>query len=433
MAGPAQFYTFKNAPALQGKQLGFRAGKGYFARGALAQAATADPYSQLTGYQPLTPAQIQKQAQGEISPILQAITGQANTQAAQQGNQINALTQDYANELGQLNMAAPYQAAEGQQAAVDAALQQSLTGEGSSLAGGLSDRLKALQGSSGQAAVDQAASQLSSQGQSSGNTALANGSAALSNLIANAAAGDEFGRTLPGIAKLSGLQALGEMGSQQQQNLSNATLQLESQLPSIVQDLTANNETGLSNAVAAQQKQQALNFDNAVKEATLGQGQQKINASIANNQTRAGIAQQNANTAASRAALAALNSDRSYQINLSKIGIAKKAAQVKALAAEAKLKSGGFTPAQVQRYKGTALTLADQAFHGFTDAKGAAHPALTYKQAVLEGQKEGIPLSILLPALQQIGYVSPALAKKQSQAAQEAFPSPFDALIHGGK
>lgn len=446
MAAPApQYATFKNkVPLQQGQTLAFKPGKGYYAKGiaqaAAGAAAATDPYSQLTGYQPLTAAQIQQQAQGEIAPIIQAITGQANQTAQQEGSQIQALTQDYANELGQMNFASPYQQAEPQQAAIDAALQQSLTGTGTDLASGLSDRLAALQGTSGAPAVEQAAHALSSQGQSIGNTALANGSAALSNLIANAAAGANFGEKLPAIAKLSGIQALGQSAGQTQQAVNNATLQAETQLPSIIQNLTSNNQDALNNAVGAKQKQQALDFDNAVKDATLGLNSKKINAAITQGSEKLGIAEQNArtaqqnsNTSANRAAIAALNSDRSYQVNLAKIGIQKKAAQVKALAAEAKLKGGGFTPAQVQRYKGTALTLADQALHGFTDAKGTAHPALTYKQAVLEGQKEGIPLSILLPALQQIGYVSPALEKKQEQVAQQAFPSPFDALIHGGK
>ena len=296
MPGPSapQYYTLKKqVPLSQGQTLGFKPGSGYYARG-IAQAAASDPYGQLTGYVPLTPAQIQAQAQGEIAPILKAITGQANDQATQQAAQIKALTSDYANELGQINMAAPYQSAEPQQAAVDAALQQSLTGEGASLAGGLSDRLAALQGSSGAGALQQAANDLSSQGASNGTTELANGSAALSNLIANAAAGGEFGLKQPLIAKLSGLQALGESGSQQQQNAANATLQAESQLPSIIQDLTANNQSALSNAVSAEQKAQALAIDQAVKDATLGQGEQKIK-----------IAQQNANTAAARAAATA--------------------------------------------------------------------------------------------------------------------------------
>jgi hypothetical protein len=453
MAGPGpQYYTFKREVPLdihndgQAPTLGFAPGKGYYAKtpgGAgspsIAQAAASDPYSQLTGYQALTPTQIQQQAQGEISPIIQAITGQATSQAQQAAGQIRGITDDYANELGQINMAAPYQQGEGQQAAVDAALQQSLTGEGASLAGGLSDRLAQLQGTSGAPALEQAAGQLASQGRSNGTTELANGSAALSNLIANAAAGGGFGLKLPGIAKLSGIQALGQNSAAQQKAVNDATLQTESQLPSIIQNLTSNNEAGLANAVGARQKQQALNFDNEIKDATLGLNSKKVNAAIsqgnakvAQGNAKVAIAEQNANTAATRAAQSALHSDRTYQVDLAKLGLAKKSEQLKALTTEAKLKNGGFTPAQVQRYKGTAVTLADQAFKGFTDAKGAAHPKLTYQQAVLEGQKEGLPLSILLPALKQVGYVPPALAKKQQKIADGLFPSPLDALVNGG-
>lgn len=308
MAAPApQYATFKNkVPLQQGQTLAFKPGKGYYAKGiaqaAAGAAAATDPYSQLTGYQPLTAAQIQQQAQGEISPILQAITGQANQTAQQEGSQIQALTQDYANELGQMNFASPYQQAEPQQAAIDAALQQSLTGQGSDLASGLSGRLAALQGTSGAPAVEQAAHALSSQGQSIGNTALANGSAALSNLIANAAAGANFGEKLPVIAKLSGIQALGQSAGQTQQAVNNATLQAETQLPSIIQNLTANNQDALNNAVGARQKQQALDFDNYVKSLTAGATVKKTNAAITQGAQKVKIAEQNAQTAAERAA-----------------------------------------------------------------------------------------------------------------------------------
>jgi hypothetical protein len=416
MAGtaPPQYQTYKNQVQLgPGQQLGFQTGRGYYARG-LAQAAAADPYSQLTGYQPLTSAQIQQQAQSEISPIISAITGQANTQAANEGAQIQALTQEYANELGQMNIAAPYQAAAPQQAAVDAALQQSLTGAGSSQAASLANKLAGLQGSSGAGAVGQAGGQLASQGAASGVTQLAGGSAALSNLIANAAAGGEFGAKLPAIAKLSGLQALGQNAGQLQQTTNNAVSQAESQVPSIIQDLTANNETGLSNAVSAQQKKAALDFENAVKQAALGQGAARI-----------GIEQQNANTTAARAASTAAAQQDASARGWASIGIRAKAAQAKAKADEKKLESGGFTPAQVQRFDGTALTLAQNVYQGFTDAKGVPHPALTYQQAVLEGRKEGLPVSIIVKALDQ--FYKPGergRPKAPLQISEKAYKTP---------
>lgn len=369
MAGPApQYATYKNQVKLApGQSLGFKPGRGYYQKG-IAQAAAAsgaptDPYSQLTGYQPLTAAQIQQQAQGEISPILQAITGQANQTAQQEGSQIQALTQDYANELGQMNFASPYQQAEPQQAAIDAALQQSLTGQGSDLASGLSGRLAALQGTSGAPAVEQAAHALSSQGQSIGNTALANGSAALSNLIANAAAGANFGEKLPAIAKLSGIQALGQSAGQTQQAVNNATLQAETQLPSIIQNLTSNNQDALNNAVGARQKQQALDFDNAVKDATLGLNAKKV-----------GIEQQNANTSASRASASAQAAMARAQIAQENATTVAQRAKADAAykAAEIKMKKAqGASPKLTATAIRDAGKLAEDLYHGVTKPTAA--------------------------------------------------------------
>lgn len=57
------------------------------------------------------------------------------------------------------------------------------------------------------------------------------------------------------------------------------------------------------------------------------------------------------------------------------------------------------TGKQIQDYKGSAATLAEQAHNGFTDDKGVAHPSLTYKQALLEADKAGIPRPIALQYL----------------------------------
>lgn len=366
---------------------GAGAGAGAGAGGSsLAKAATADPANALAGllgYTPLTSAQIEKKAQSEISPIIAAATNQANQQAATQAQQITGLTQDYANELGQINFASPYQSAEGQQAAVDAALQQSLTGQGANLAGGLADRLKALQGTSGGAAVQQAANALSSQGQSSGNTALANGSANLSDLIANQAAESDFGQKLPAIAKLSGLQALGQSAATQQKAIADATLQAESQIPNIVQDLTANQQRALANAVAAEQKQQSLEDANHWKGVAAQQAEERVGISAANSQTSQGRL-----TLDSRKfAQTTLQQNRSYQLALARVGIQKQSMQLRAATLDYKMANGGFTPTQVSKFRG-------QLQQGLETMPAGASYSDFVKQAV----SKGIPLTLAIQA-----------------------------------
>jgi hypothetical protein len=62
-------------------------------------------------------------------------------------------------------------------------------------------------------------------------------------------------------------------------------------------------------------------------------------------------------------------------------------------------KQHGLTQGQTLRLRGTATTLAQQAFQGFTDSKGKVHPALSLDDAILEAQKEGLPNWIYLPEL----------------------------------
>lgn len=311
MAAPApSYFTLKSqVPVGPGQALGFTTGKGYYARPAgsspLATAAASDPYAALTGYEPLTNAQITSEANQEISPIIQAITSSYNNQAGQQVSNMQQWTDEVAQALGGINMAAPYQQAEGQQAAVDSALQQSLTGAGSSEAAGLANQLSALQGSSGAPALSQAAAALTSQGQSSGNTALANGSASLSDLIANAAAASNFGQKMPLIADLAGAQQIGAINQNNQQAIDNAVLQEESQLPDIIQNLTANDQTALSNAATAEQATQQQNYEKGLalfeQSGKLTPEAAMLMGLPASDVGATTVAKQNANTAAAKA------------------------------------------------------------------------------------------------------------------------------------
>jgi hypothetical protein len=59
----------------------------------------------------------------------------------------------------------------------------------------------------------------------------------------------------------------------------------------------------------------------------------------------------------------------------------------------------GLLASQVHKLQGTALTLAETAYHGGHDSKGNELKPLTRDEAILEAQKEGIPAWVYLPAL----------------------------------
>lgn len=194
---------------------------------------------------------------------------------------------------------------------------------------------------------------------------------------------DTYLKSLPATVGLSAIQGLGHL------------------------NLLASNENGQLAGQKASAQQKALSdLANYVQQnrnfALRAQGQQ-FNENLAGAKYKTQVDQFNVKTTLDykRLAQSAYQSDRSYQVSLANLGISQKNLQLRALADEAKLQNGGFTPAQVQKFKGTALTLASNVAGGFTDAKGKVHPPLTYPQAVTEGRKEGVPLSILLPALKE--------------------------------
>jgi hypothetical protein len=210
------------------------------ARGQKPAPLPQDPYAGIIAGlpSPLTPQQIQTQAAGEISPLVAAATKQIQGQTQAATNAIRGYSQDAASKLGAIDFAQPYQQAETGQAAVDNALRAALTGAGTQDAEQLAQRLAVINDPS----VAAAASAVGANGAANGNTQLAQGSASLGNLIANAAAAGNYGQKQPGIARLAGLQQI--TGTQQQglNQIGSQTQALEQQLPSIIQALTSQND-----------------------------------------------------------------------------------------------------------------------------------------------------------------------------------------------
>jgi len=353
------------------------------------------PKAGRAGSMPKPPTDLQsaqQQVAAAYDPVLQQIKDAYNQMVQSTGAQYNAGSKQLADLYGQYGprvQQAYSQAGQGL-AAVQGMLAATQQGQGVSAASDLARQLQGIDAST--------AGRVSGNfGQNLQGEALANATAGGNNLAALLAEGahaGQYGAVLPGVGGQIGFQglqqALGTLNANQKDELA----KLAAEEPGAVQ-------TALGNIQSNQYKQQALNNENFYKQQVLNNTQKKTNASITQGKQRVTIAQQNANTAATRAAnSAAAQADASAR-GWASIGIREKAAQTKAAADEKKLKSGGFTPEQVQRYKGTALTLAQNVYQGFTDSKGTVHKPLTYQQAVLEGRKEGIPVSIITASLNQ--------------------------------
>lgn len=255
---------------------------------------------------PQNDPQIQASAQSQIDPIIAAITKKVNDQASTATGAISANSQALAKALGGVDYGAPYAQAKTEQASVDAALQQSLSGAGGTgLANDLSSRLAQI----GDPAVAAAAGGIADRGAAIGGTQVAQGSSNLGSLIASAAAAKEYGQKMPGIAQLSGLQDIAGVNRQAVTDIGDQTAQVTSQLPQIVQALRVEAQNTRSNkAQAAAQLYEALtgqNITKATASAGLATDYAKLGQTAAYDNASLGIRQQTADAATTRAQAAA--------------------------------------------------------------------------------------------------------------------------------
>src|SRR5262252_2468890 len=136
-----------------------------------------------------------------LNPQLAAINAQYDRERAAQTASIASATKEYERAVGQYapDMAAAYAQAQGAQSGSDLALTNLLAGKGSGAATELASQLGALPGK-------EAAAGLQAIGRGAAATNYAMGSADLDRLISQGAHAQEYGRKLPGLAALTGLE-----------------------------------------------------------------------------------------------------------------------------------------------------------------------------------------------------------------------------------
>lgn len=346
---------------------------------------------------------IQRQAQSEIDPILAEIRSAALGQAHASDAEIQALTNSYAKDIAGIDYGSPYSGAEAQQAAVDAALQQSATGQGSNLAAALSQRLQALQGSSGAGAVQQEADALAHQGAGIGSANLASGSAALNQLIADAAAAKSYGQKMPGVIKSAGLQGIEQAQGMAQQAINQGTQQAEAQLPSIEQALRADRLSAQQNKAALAYKNAALASENSYRQAEVGLRGQALQLE------------------AQRAA----NSNRTQW---ARIGIENKRLQMEIAKQDLAARSGGLSANEIARYTSIAQSWASRMGNAtINPTTGKKEPGLSFKDAMTEALKSGVPLSTALPIFVREAKAQGATPAQLKQL--ERYYAPLDGAL----
>lgn len=237
MAAP-RYQTYKKDVSLTGGQkLGFSKGHGYYARGTGAGggSAVADALA------PLSDTQIQNRASSTVnaatSPILDQIRKIFADRSTQGQAAITGATNSLVGDLGQYmdRAKAAFGEAKADQANINAAVSSELQGGGSEVAKALSSRL----GAAGldPAMVASLAGDATATGAGSAGAAYASGSAELSKLTGESAHAMDYAAKLPGIGRLSGLQAAKQLEGQINTDLGTQVGDISSKVPGSIADL----------------------------------------------------------------------------------------------------------------------------------------------------------------------------------------------------
>lgn len=204
-----------------------------------------------------------QQAQAQVRPLLGEIEREIKRRSAAEQQHLAAATRSYAQLAGQYapQAAQIYGGAAQSQAAVDAALSQSLAGGGQQLANELQGKLAGIAAPGAVGSIPGAAAQT---GLGAGNAALASGSAELSRLLAHGTAAQDYGAKLPVFAGATGLQRSSEIAGRYADELGQRTGEVNAKLPSLIAGLLSDNRTA-----QAQRARDVAAYENAQRNRSL--------------------------------------------------------------------------------------------------------------------------------------------------------------------
>lgn len=358
----------------------------------------------------------------ETSPLLAGINAAGKT--GQQA--ITGYTSQLASNLAgiQPSIAQAYTNAEQQQAAVDSALQQSLSGAGTSQANALSDRLAQL-GQNTSVAQD-----VAQQAQGYAGANYATGSASLSSLLAQGAAANVYGASLPGIAALAGYQATGALQNSLASERAKVIADAQKQYPTLLNQLVNQQLTNQRNVATGLRGAATAAASNA-KNAT---GYYLTSVADA-------IKQQNADTSASRAATSAAQGNARIRISQQRANNTARhervteqqgAERIAISKQKATTRGRSLTPEQLQRYTGEISDTVGYLRSGVpatTSSSGKVtpgHPALNFADALAYMRSHGYMATPQLAAitLKYLKSVYPAAEVKIAAGSAAGPPVP---------
>ncbi len=305
------------------------------------------PYSFLD---PLTPQQLSQQAvryaNAQFGPVLAQINAEYNRRAQTGASSIAGGTQQLASALAPVaaQTAGYYSQAKAEQAALDEAMRSGLISAGAAGAADL-----ARQGYAG--------NQLAGIGAGEGAASFGMGSAALSRLISQGAAAENYAGTLPALARLGGAQHAQDLALQLEHGRQSDVGALQGKIPGTVaqieQDL-ANREFQKATARLGFGVDQArLQQQSAYQGARLQQSQQSLNLRAHQQQTDALF--------------------KKYGLQLQQANYNLAVQRENRLSRNRSGKRGGFTPSQISDFQAGAIESVKNHKHGIPatyDANG---------------------------------------------------------------
>jgi hypothetical protein len=362
----------------------------------------------------------QQQVQAAYDPILRQITQAYNQQATASGAAINQGSQQLAGLYGQAGPAeqAAYDRAAQSMAAISGMLANVRSGQGAAAQADLAHQLQGIDANTvGRVSGD--------FGNALQGEALANATRGGNNLAALLAEGAHAGQWASGLPAIGGQVGFNSLRSNE--------AQINNQLAAALSGLTAKEPGDIQSAISQIQtnrnQSKQLAFENSLKTKNANTSAARAAAPKIVHTADGSVVAVNPTTGQTVGQISGPRAPKPTKPTTFKGTDGQtyvydpKSGTAKAIAGQSgpKSRSGGFSPSQVARYSGQALTLADSAYHGGTDSKGNALPQLTYQQAVLEARKAGIPAPIAVKALDQfyaMGERGRPYSKRPLPAAQ---------------
>lgn len=341
--------------------------------------------------------QASQNVRAQIDPLIKEIMASTGRQAAQVGG----LTETYASRLAPFEQAAKdrYATAAAGSAGVAQSLADRMSGAGASEGESLAAKLRAINAPG--ALVSEIAGGATDFGRGAGDAGYSTDASALQELISAGATARDYAGSLPGLARLEGQRAEGQVRGEGQRQIGD----IRAKVPGLISNLM---ESGRDREVSKAIALRGLQEKAAGTVAEAKADRLKAEADAAADADKAAQSWTRIQQAGQRLKLQAGNASFNQGVSAAKLNLSQKQYGL-ALKRELRMSKGkakgGFTPMQLTTMQATAYDSASEAFQGFYLDKDGVKVPLQKTPTELLGDLigSGMPLSVALAAIRQVG------------------------------